>query len=139
MKKITFDIKEIEDLELIPVDFKSPIQSEYKAGIYFLLNENKEIIYIGQSQTIRGRLSTHLSKSTEARWNPYTNEPLKPVTKVPLSSVYYVAWIYLNGDEPYGLNLLEALYTQMYKPFFNFNYHNMSEAIEYIKTHKLKK
>ncbi len=139
MKKIEFDLKEINDLKLIPVDFKSPAECESgKSGIYFLLNENKEVIYLGQSQNIRGRLQSHLSKNTESRWNPYTDKPVRPTTKVPLGSVYYVTWIYLEDDEYYKLRVLEALYFEMYKPFFNFNYRNMEEAIEYIKTHELK-
>jgi len=86
------------------------------SGVYFLLNNQKEIIYIGKaSNCIRQRILSHLI--TEP--SKYTSE--RELMKLNLKRQYtkYITYIELNKKD---LDLTEILLIKKFKPVYNVQY-----------------
>ena len=86
------------------------------SGIYFLLNDEKRIIYIGKSSNcIRQRIFMHLITNP----SKYTSE--RELMKFNLKRHYtkYITYIELNKKD---LDLSEILLIKKFKPKYNIQY-----------------
>jgi hypothetical protein len=79
-------------------------------GIYFLMNEN-ELVYIGQSNNIRRRMSLHNSN-----WNCNVTVGGKKLDVDSFDGIYYFECDYKPERKTY-----EAMYIDDYYPKFNSN------------------
>ena len=86
------------------------------AGIYFLFDKDKTLIYIGQARNIRKRVAIHISE-----------ESLAICSNLPSSEVEYI--YYLNVNNYNERNILEALYIYFYNPMFNSTKFNKSKNL----------
>jgi excinuclease UvrABC nuclease subunit len=90
-----------------------------EAGIYFLFNHKKELIYIGQTKMLRQRLLIHLSPRTKGRKSFHTlnlNEDYYN-TCLPLDSVKYYSLIPVDNKEE--REVFEHILIFILKPKFN--------------------
>lgn len=59
----SFDI--LDKIELVEFSKKSIKKIGIKSGVYFLLGENRELLYIGKSVDLKQRLSQHIRGTEE--------------------------------------------------------------------------
>jgi len=94
------------------------------SGIYFLLNKDKEIIYIGKAKNIRQRIASHISPFNNQRMNidiwrisAYKNK-FNYTSIIPLNEVKFFAFIQLTNYEKEQFK--ELFYIGFFKPKYNF-------------------
>ncbi len=80
-------------------------------GIYFFIDRNKSIIYIGKASNIRKRVNQYFSKSTFS--DPYYEEKIKDLVQK-IKSVEYI--VTENEKEAY---ILENIQIKKYQPRYN--------------------
>ena len=111
--KIEYEIDNFSGILLVNED-NLPINS--KIGVYFLYNENKEIIYIGKSVTsIRVRLRNHLFVATPEPYHDYKNELIINRRK----SIKYFAYVIV---EKQYVDMVERFLINNIKPINNFEF-----------------
>lgn len=82
------------------------------AGVYFLMDENKKILYVGKSSvSIRQRLNQHLFRGVPDRYNDFNNEQiLKRRNEVKYFSFSIIEKEYIDMVERYFINKLRPEY-----------------------------
>lgn len=85
-------------------------------GIYYLMDEDQKILYIGKSKTsIRSRLYTHLSKE-----DPHPNS--KRQTEITLAKREHYKYFGYSRIAPYFIEQAEVALIKHYAPDFNEQY-----------------
>ncbi len=92
------------------------------SGIYFIYNENFELIYIGKAKNIRLRILQHSSDKTprEGDGSNYTQLGLIG-SKIPLGESKYYSYILIEDEEERDLkeliliNILQPKYNSKFK------------------------
>lgn len=85
-----------------------------KGGIYFIYNENLELIYIGKTKSIRQRLVQHFSDKS-IRWGEFENYP--GITPLEKNEAKYYSYIEIENEEE--RNLKEVLLVSIIKTKYN--------------------
>lgn len=105
--------------ELIDVsDYKHLSPKSKNIGIYFLYNENKELIYIGKSSCcIRGRLCNHLITETPRPYDDFWNNLILNRRK----DIKYFAYSIIEKE---NVEMVEAFLIRKFKPKYNLEFNN---------------
>ncbi len=108
---LTLDIPSVSKMQLHVIGtIRYP-----KQGIYFVFNENKELIYIGETQNFSDRLYAHA----------HTHKGFQ-------QEALYVAFL-PKSNSKVELKLLEALYINQYQPKYNVGIHVVHMYKEPVK------
>jgi|LakMenE01Jun11ns_1017448.scaffolds.fasta_scaffold9802788_2 excinuclease UvrABC nuclease subunit len=113
--KIQYTIDNFSDILLVDEN-NLPINS--KIGVYFLYDENKNIIYIGKSVTsIRSRLRNHLFVSNPSPYDDWRNQRVLENRKL----IKFFAYSIIEKN---NIDMVERFLINNIKPKLNveFNY-----------------
>jgi len=96
------------DLLLVSEVFKDNSLPTHLSGIYFIFNKINELIYIGKSKEIRGRLRSHLGGFGKGFF--------KQTPQINPEEIYGIKYILFPVEE---LDLAEMIYLNIYHPYRN--------------------
>ncbi|WP_353856766.1 GIY-YIG nuclease family protein [Bacillus sp. Bos-x628] len=98
-----------KDSTHITLHFKRVYVDEVKtldnrSAVYLMYSKDNELMYVGETSTLKTRLYVHLAKSSG--------------TKIARNTIEYIEYCYLNMDK-YERHIIESLLVMKYRPALN--------------------